>query len=553
MPDRAQEPDVDARLAQLKRERDEFARTVMDLTARFDEKVEELSLVRQVGDELGSSLDFGTVCGRTVDLIHEALAPENCSIFVVTYDPNGQPLGLCLAAGRGAFDDVARVYEVAAEHPRFGIGEGVAGHVALHRKAIRLGNAPADARFLRRPDAATQTLSLLCLPLLVRDRVVGVINLSDSAPDAFEPRHERLLAIIANAVAMAAENARLFSAVHRSREVLANENRSLRQALAERSPPTGLVGASPAFRAAMQLVEKVADTTASVLITGESGTGKEMIARTIHQLSERRDRPFVAINCAALPESLLEAELFGIERGVATGVDARAGTFERADGGTLFLDEIGDMAPATQARVLRVLQERQVVRVGARKPLDVDVRLVAATHRDLPAEIKATRFREDLYYRLKVVTLHLPPLRDRREDLIPLAMHFMARFSARHGRPERPLSRAAARALLAHRWPGNVRELEHALEQAVLVAEGQEVEPVDLGLSTVNASGVRVDLPDHLEDLQETVGEVTEVAERRLIERALAAVGGNRTQAARALGVSRRTLLYKLKRLGIEA
>jgi DNA-binding NtrC family response regulator len=250
---------------------------------------------------------------------------------------------------------------------------------------------------------------------------------------------------------------------------------------------------------------------------------------------------------------LLEAELFGIERGVATGVDARAGTFERADGGTLFLDEIGDMAPATQARVLRVLQERQVVRVGARKPLDVDVRLVAATHRDLPAEIKATRFREDLYYRLKVVTLHLPPLRDRREDLIPLAMHFMARFSARHGRPERPLSRAAARALLAHRWPGNVRELEHALEQAVLVAEGQEVEPVDLGLSTVNASGVRVDLPDHLEDLQETVGEVTEVAERRLIERALAAVGGNRTQAARALGVSRRTLLYKLKRLGIEA
>ena len=553
MPDRGPPDDPALVLAALRRERDDLARMVGDLNARFEEKVEELSLVRQVGDALGASLDFGTVCGRTVDLIHEALAPESCSIFIVSEDASGVAQGLVLAAGRGADDDAARVFEVAAEQPRFRMGEGIAGQVALSRRAIRLGRAAEDLRFVPRAGTTRDTQSLLCLPLLVRDRVVGVINLSDSMPDAFEPRHERLLAIIANAVAMAAENARLFSAVSRSREALANENRSLRQALAERSAPSGLVGASPAFRSAIQLVEKVADTTASVLITGESGTGKEMIARTIHQLSARRERTFVAINCAALPESLLEAELFGIERGVATGVDARAGTFERADGGTLFLDEIGDMAPATQARVLRVLQERQVVRVGARKALDVDVRLVAATHRDLSAEIKAGRFREDLFYRLKVVTLHLPPLRERREDLVPLAMHFISRFSARHGRPERPLSRSAARALLAHRWPGNVRELEHAIEQAVLVAEGAEVEPSDLGLALAAPSGVRVDLPDHLEDLQEAVGEVTEVAERRLIERALAVAEGNRTHAARALGISRRALLYKIKRLGVEA
>ncbi len=530
----------------LRRERDAYARAVTELQGHFDEKVEELSFVRQVGDALGLSLDLGTICRRTVDLIHEALSPENCSIMLNT------PGGLVLASGRGAFDEEAGLLEVAAEHPRFAPGQGIAGVVAATRRAIRLDNAAEDPRFVVRPESPTQPVSLLCLPLTVRDRVVGVINLSDSMEGAFEPRHERLLAIIANAVGMAVDNARLFSEVSRSRETLANENHSLRQALAERTSPPGLVGSSRAFVAAVQLAERVADTTANVLITGESGTGKEVIARTIHQRSDRRDKVFVAINCAALPETLLEAELFGIDRGVATGVDARAGTFERADGGTLFLDEIGDMAPSTQARVLRVLQERQVVRVGGRKPFAVDVRLVAATHRDLPAAIKAGQFREDLYYRLKVVTIHLPPLRDRREDIVTLALHFVARFAARHGRPERTISRSAARALLAHRWPGNVRELEHAMEQAVLISDGPEIEPDDLGLAAVNPSGVRLEMPDHLEDFHGVVDEVTGIAERQMIERALAAAGGNRTHAARAMGMSRRTLHYKLKRLDIE-
>ena len=546
----------EAAMERLRRERDEYGRTLSELNARFDEKIEELSLVRQVGDDLGASLDLGTVCGRAVELIHEAVNPENCSLMLSV--PGGR--GLLLSAARGAFDERTMVVETAAEEPRFvgmgtsGAGLGIAGLVAQSREAIRLDDAPNDPRFLKLPSSPVSPVSLLCLPLTVRDRIVGVINLSDSAKGVFEPRHERLLAIIANSVAMAADNARLFSEVSRSREALAHENRTLREALAERSGMPGLVGSSRAFRAALQLAEKVADTAASVLITGESGTGKEVIARTIHHLSPRRERVLVAVNCAALPESLLEAELFGIERGVATGVDARVGTFERADGGTLFLDEIGDMAPATQARVLRVLQERQITRVGGRKPINVDVRIVAATHRDLPLEMKAGRFREDLFYRLKVVTIHLPPLRDRREDIVPLAHHFSSRHSARHGRPDRPLSRAAARALLAHRWPGNVRELEHAMEQAVLVADGAELEPHDLGLSLVNPngpSGVRVELPDHLEDFHHTVGEVTEVAERRLIERALDAAGGNRTHAAKALGVARRTLLYKLKRHGI--
>ncbi|MEZ4434500.1 MAG: sigma-54-dependent Fis family transcriptional regulator [bacterium] len=533
--------------ARQRRERDQLARAVAELSARFDEKVEELSLVRQVGDALGSSLDLRTICGRTVDLLQAALGPESCSVMLL--DPAG---ALVLAAARGAFDDAPATFEPAAQAPVFAPGEGIAGAAVAARAAIRLDHAPADPRFAPRPGDRS-IAALLCLPLTVRDRVVGVINLSDSLEGAFEPRHERLLAIIANTVAMAVDNARLFSAVSQARERLAHENQHLRRQLDDRFAFGGLVGHSPAFRRVLQLVEKVADTTANVLVTGESGTGKELVARTLHHNSPRRDRPFVAINCAALPESLLEAELFGIERGVATGVDARPGTFERAHGGTLFLDEIGDMDPAVQAKVLRVLQERQITRVGGRQPLAVDVRLVAATHRDLPEAIAAGRFREDLYYRLKVVTVPLPPLRERREDLIPLAEHFLARFAARHGRPERRLGRDAARALIAHPWPGNVRELEHAMEQAVLLADADEIRPDDLGLARAAADGVRVELPAEVGDWHAVMDEVAALAEKALLSRALHEANGNRTHAARALGLSRRALIYKLARHGLDA
>ena len=217
-------------------------------------------------------------------------------------------------------------------------------------------------------------------------------------------------------------------------------------------------------------MRKVADTSATVLIAGESGTGKELFARALHAESSRRDAPFVAINCGALPESLLEAELFGIEKGVATGVDARAGTFEQAHGGTLFLDEVGDMPPSVQVRLLRVLQERQIVRVGGRKVIDVDVRVLAASHRDLAGRIESGDFRQDLYYRLKVVTLELPPLRERPNDILTLTRFFLHRFASRHGRIPKKLSVAAARSLMTHEWPGNIRQLEHAVEQATLLS-----------------------------------------------------------------------------------
>ncbi len=536
----------DSDIQRLLLERDRYAKIVSELTERFDEKVEELSLVRQVGDTLGSSLDQRTVCTGTVDLLQVALAPENCSVMLL--DNEG---ALVLAAARGAFDDEAAAYEPAAQPIIFEAGQGVAGAAVSSRMAIRIDDVNEDSRFHSLPDAEVQPASILCVPLLARGRAIGVLNLSDSVPAAFQPKHERILTIISNAVAMALENASLFFEVARSREALATENKTLKRQLSERFAVGGLIGNSPAFRAALQLIEKVADTTANVVITGESGTGKEVFARTLHHNSARADQPFVAINCAALPESLLEAELFGIERGVATGVDARAGTFEKASGGTLFLDEIGDMPAAVQVRLLRVLQERQVQRVGGSEPIDVDVRVVTATHRNLLDEIADGRFREDLYYRLKVVAVELPSLRERREDILPLALHFIGRFAARHDRPDRPLSRSAARAVLEHRWPGNVRELEHCMEQAVLLSTGAEIEPDDLGLDPASASGIRVELPAEAGDFQDVMDSVQMMAERELILRALHECRGNRSQAAKRLGLARRTLLYKLKRYDI--
>ena len=407
-------------LDRIAKERDRSIQLVAELTARFDEKIEELSLVRQVGDALGSSLDQRTICERTVDLLQEALAPENCSVMLIEKDQEY----LVLAAARGAYDDVSTAFEPGAEPIMFPMGEGIAGHSVINQEMIRLDDTDQDVRFIQRPDSGVVVKSILCVPLMARASCIGVINLSDSVENAFEPRHERILAIIGNAVAMALQNAQLFYEVTRSRENLAFENKSLRQQLNRQFSVDGLIGNSPQFQAALRLVEKVADTTANVLITGESGTGKEVFARSLHFNSGRKDKPFIAINCAALPETLLEAELFGIEKGVATGVEPRPGTFELAHGGTLFLDEIGDMSPAVQVRLLRVLQERKVSRVGARKVTDVDVRIVAATHRNLAEEIGAGRFREDLFYRIKVIEIQLPSLRERRGDVLPLANHF---------------------------------------------------------------------------------------------------------------------------------
>ena len=326
------------------------------------------------------------------------------------------------------------------------------------------------------------------------------------------------------------------------------ENRYLREVSAPATGFQSLIGSSPAMGQVYALVERIAPTRSSVLVTGETGTGKELVARAIHDLSPRRERFFVPLNCAAIPSELLESELFGHVRGAFTGADKdRVGKFELADGGTLFLDEIGDMAYPLQAKLLRVLQEGVIERIGSNKRITVDVRVISSTHRDLPAAIRDERFREDLYYRLNVFNIELPPLRARREDVVPLARHFLARFARDVGKPAPALTPAAAAVLEQHAWPGNVRELQNLMERAAVLSDGPEV---DAGFFRVLLPAVEPKAGEPAAEsllLEPAVAEL----ERRLILRALSAAGDNKVEAARLLGVSERTLWYKLKRHGL--
>jgi DNA-binding NtrC family response regulator len=329
---------------------------------------------------------------------------------------------------------------------------------------------------------------------------------------------------------------------------LARENALLREQVAASATFDGVVAESGPMRRALEMVRRVAPTWATVLVTGESGTGKELVARLLHAHGPNPKGPFVAVNCAALPEGLLESELFGHARGAFTGaVRERRGRFEEADGGTLFLDEVGEMAPALQVRLLRVLQEREIVRVGENAPRKVEVRLVAATNRDLAAEAKAGRFREDLYYRLQVVPIHLPPLRDRPEDVPALVERLVRETAARHGRPGVRVSREALERLRAHAWPGNVRELANAVERAVLLCQGDLVKVGDLPDAVLAPSERAASSTPPRETLEQAV----ESLERAWIRAALERAGGVGTRAAAELGIDERVLRYKRKKLGL--
>ncbi len=330
------------------------------------------------------------------------------------------------------------------------------------------------------------------------------------------------------------------------RERLREEVAGLRAQLSAGPAERGLIAESSAMRQALALVARVAEYNTTVLITGESGTGKEVIARAIHRASPRANRAFVGINCAAIPENLLESELFGHVRGAFTGASAdKTGLFEHANGGTILLDEIGELPFGLQAKLLRVLQEGEIRRVGDQKTRKVDARVLAATARDLEAEARAGRFREDLFYRINVVAIELPPLRERQDDIAPLARHFAARFSQRFGRPL-SLSDAALTWLKEQEWPGNVRELENAIERAAVLNEKPLLEPQDL-----NAVPPRREAERGSGGEASTLGEIVERAERQAIVEALQATNGNRRAAAERLGVSLRTLFYKIERYGL--
>lgn len=424
-------------------------------------------------------------------------------------------------------------FGVEPAYPQQLLAEPPVRQVILSREPVSL----SVSRFL-----GGEANDLLIAPMVAGEVIVGVVGVGGKEvrggkSGSFVEDDLRFLESLASIGAAAIDNARRFHKLDLVRETLEDENRSLRQRMLREYSDRLMVGDSPKMQRVIDLVARVADSQASVLIRGESGTGKEMVARLIHGNSPRKDGPFVAINCAALPETLLESELFGIERGVATGVEARAGKFELARGGTIFLDEVGDIPLTLQAKLLRVLQEREVEKLGGRRRIPIDVRILAATHRGLEEMIERGEFRQDLYYRLKVVEITLPPLRERKEDIPKLVRFFLDKYGRREGLKDVRITQEAMQKLMQARFPGNVRELENVIEGALALTVDPVIDPGDL-LLPESAAAADPATPDDFPTLAEL--------EARYIARVLAHTRGNIAKAARILGINRKTL-YRRK------
>ena len=443
--------------------------------------------------------------------------------------------------------EVARSKEEGTLPPdEFQISWGIAEEAAHRRETVWVPDAVGSSLFQDRKSVRELSLrTVVALPILSAGRVLGVLYIdSHSIAHEFTPEDIALLEGFAGIVAVGIENARLHEALRESKSRLEIENLNLRRALKEEFRYGLLVGRSPKMLRVIELLEKVIPTQVSVLVQGETGTGKELIARAIHMNGPRGEHNFVAVNCGALPENLLESELFGYKKGAFTGAaEDRIGLFEAADSGTIFLDEVGEMPATLQVKLLRVLQDSQIRRVGDTVNRRVDVRLIAATNRDLRAEVDAGRFRQDLYYRLNVVPLQLPPLRERGDDILLLAQHFLEQFSKQQAKEIRGLSAESRELLLRHAWPGNVRELENAMARAVALADtGTVLEPALFGLG---APVVR------RWDGQHTLRETLDAVEADTIREALRQCDSNVSRAARALGVSRQHLHNRMNAHGI--
>src|SRR5438876_736433 len=428
------------------------------------------------------------------------------------------------------------------------VGEGIIGRVVESSRPIVVPRVSQEPTFLNRASKRSELgkgeLSFIAVPILLNRRAVGALGVDlRFNPDRDYERYVKFLAIVASSIAQAIKIQRL---IEEDKKKLVDENLHLKQELRERYDFSTIIGSSGPVRQMYEQMSQVAPTNTTVLIRGESGTGKEMVAHAIHYNSPRANKPFVKVSCAALPDSLIESELFGYERGAFTGAEQRKkGRFELAEGGTLFLDEIGDINLSTQVKLLRVLQEREFERVGGTETIKVNVRMIAATNKDMEQALAQGTFREDLYYRLNVFTIFVPPLRDRKADLLLLADHFLEKFSREHGKTIKRISTPAIDMLASYHWPGNVREMENALERAVLMCEGQVIHAHHLppSLQTAEASGtvMRVSLSDSVA-----------AYEKDLIQNTLKTTRGNRAKAARLLDTTERILSYKVRNYSID-
>jgi Nif-specific regulatory protein len=504
---------------------------------------DRMSLLLELSRALSALIELDDLLPFIIAKTNEVFASESCALLLL--DEEQGELFFPVAS------DVSPQRAERLKIVRFPADKGVAGWVLQHQQATLVPDVNNDERFYAGVDrrSGAQTRQLLCAPLRTRRGSVGVIELRNKREGSFTEEDLNFLDALAGSIAIAVENARLYQRVRDSEEQLKQEVTTLQREKAHQQRFTQIIGASAAMDRVFALMETAISSPITVLLHGETGTGKERIAQAIHANGARKDRPFVVVNCSALPDPLLESELFGHKKGAFTGAVAdKLGLFEMAHSGTVFLDEIGETTPAMQVKLLRVLQEGELRRVGETHTRRVDVRVLSATNRDLSHDVSQGRFREDLYYRLSVFPIEVPPLRERQEDIPLLAVHFLRRSSARLEKEVEKISPEALVGLTQYSWPGNVRELENEIERAVaLTPPGAIITPKYLSERVKAAKARRVSMAATTSSLKQA----RLAFEREYLVQVLRQHQGHVSQAARVMGISRQMLQKKIKDYGL--
>lgn len=515
------------------RESDELTRRL----ERLDHKLSKMETLIDISNALNSTLNLNELLERIVDSIIKLANTDRG--FLMLANEDGE-LEFAIARDDG---------QKRLEEKDFAISRSIVKEALRKSEPLFISNALEDKRFKEQKSVLDlQLRTAFCVPLRSGDRPIGVIYTdSTKLTDVITEEDISIISAFASQASIAIENARFHGELVLSREQLAKENIELKQKLTERYSFSGIIGKSKAMLGIFETIRKIAPYSTTVLIEGETGTGKELIARAIHFNSQRRDKPLVTINCGAMPAELLESELFGHKRGAFTGASSdKAGLFETANGGTIFLDEIGEMPQPLQVKLLRALQEGEIRRVGENKPREVDVRVIAATNRDLAEDVKNGTFRRDLYYRLNVVPISIPPLRERSEDIIPLTEHFLEKYSKKMNKGGVKISSEAMKILVSSQWPGNVRELENSIERALaLCGDSRTLRPEHFP-HLIHKRGIIKELEE-----KNSLKDKLKAVEKEIIAEALEKSGHNITQAARLLKVTRQHLHNKIKEYGI--
>jgi len=501
----------------------------------------ELEILYQISQAAATRPDtIHELMGEVLDIMETEIGVSRGTLTLLKPDTDT----FIIEASRGLTDEEQKLGQ-------YKMGKGITGRVAQTGRSALVPDIRKDPRFLNLTQSrADQPTAFICVPIVHHKQVIGTmsIDLSVTTDEKELQRYRRFLELVANILAEAVAGIR--EAIE-ERASLISENDRLRRQLGDRYRMHNIIGNCGAMRNVYEQIVQVADSTATVLIRGESGTGKELVARAVHYGGERRNNAFVSVNCAALPENLIESELFGHEKGAFTGAtQQRKGRFEMANGGTLFLDEIGDISPAVQVRLLRVLQEKTFERVGSSEAIPVNVRVLAATSRNLEKEMEEGTFRDDLYYRLNVFPIILPPLRERRSDMMLLTDHFLQKYSDMYDKNIKRISTSAINMMMAYHWPGNVRELENCVERAVLTASDNVIHGYNLppSLQTGEETHTAI-LSTEGADLTTLV----ESYEKEIIIDALKKHRGNAAASARYLNTTQRIINYRIKKLGIFA